>query len=190
MSYENVIGLKRLLLPGLVFLQGCGVVTQQSSTPPSGSMAGTCLPTQRVVYECDFGERMVSVCLSETGIQYRDSSNEGAATIISSDASWKNIHTGGNRSQGGLNQERIRFTDDDWHYVVHDDYVGELNEYAGRRSSGVVILHGSSAEDFSEVLDCPSASSFEEAFFDVPASAPDGWIERSLDDGGPYNAIY
>ena len=103
---------------------------------------------------------------------------------------WSNIHLGGNRSQAGLNQNHIRFTKGDTHYVVHAGETGSLNEQPGRRMSGIVVLGGESGENLIATLDCKAGKQLSsDTYRDLTNAAPDAW-DGQEPDGGPFDVIY
>jgi hypothetical protein len=167
----------------------CASTVLPAATPNTAA-GSQCRPGERVVYECRVGEKLASVCLGANSIHYRFGSAAGPELDVSSAADWANIHIGGNRSQGGLNQDHIRFSSRDTHYVIHAGETGSLNENPGRRISGVAILKGSSADDEVASMDCAAGVPFDfDAFEAIPGAAPKGW-DGSEADGGPFDVIY
>jgi hypothetical protein len=157
----------------------------------SPSAAGShCRAGERVVYACRMGRKLVSVCLGANSIHYRFGPRGALELDIASTAGWDNIHVGGNRSQGGLNQDHIRFSNLDTHYVVHAGATGSLNERPGRRMSGIAVLQGDSAEHEIARVDCKSGAPFDsESFAAISDAAPEGW-DGGEPDGGPFDVIY
>lgn len=156
------------------------------SAPP----ASLCSSGERVVYTCRFGAKLGSVCLGRHSLHYRFGPQGRAELRIASNPDWSNVHTGGNRSQGGLNQDYIRFTNGLTHYVVHVDETGSLNENPGRRSSGIEVLQGASGERPLASLSCRTKASFNwSAHADLHNAAPENWDGAEL-PGGPFEMIY
>lgn len=152
--------------------------------------ANLCESGERVVYTCRFGAKLGSVCLGRNSLHYRFGAQGRPELHIASTPDWSNIHTGGNRSQGGLNQDYLRFTNGQTHYVVHVDETGSLNETPGRRSSGIEVLQGASGERTLASLTCKSASSFYwAAYGDIATAAPESW-DGAETPGGPFEMIY
>lgn len=156
------------------------------STPP----ASLCNAGERVVYTCRFGEKLGSVCLARNSLHYRFGPQGRPELHIASTPDWSNVHTGGNRSQGGLNQDSIRFTNGLTHYLVHVDEAGSLSENPGRQSSGIEVLQGSSSEYTLASLTCRSAASFDwGAHDDLAKAEPKDW-DGAETPGGPFEVIY
>ena len=172
----------------LAVLTGAGTAHPAAVTLPLS--ATQCHGGERVVYSCRFGAKIGSVCLGTNSIHYRFGPSARPELDLSSTPDWSNIHIGGNRSQGGLNQDFIRFSSHDTHYVVHSDETGSLNERPGRVTSGIVILRGDSAEDEIGRLECKSHASFnDKAFNSISGAAPEGW-DGQEPEGGPFEAVY
>lgn len=152
--------------------------------------ASLCANDERVVYTCRFGVKLGSVCLARNSLHYRFGPHGRPELHIASTPDWSNIHTGGNRSQGGLNQDYIRFTNGMTHYVVYVDETGSLNENPGRQSSGIEVLQGSSGENALASLTCRSPASFDgSAYDDLAKAAPKDW-DGAETPGGPFEVIY
>lgn len=152
--------------------------------------ASLCHAGERVVYTCRFGAKLGSVCLGRNSLHYRFGPQGKPELHIASAPDWSNIHTGGNRSQAGLNQDYIRFTNGQTHYVVHVDETGSLNETPGRRSSGIEVLQGPSGERTLASLACKSkAPSNWSVGADLYKAAPKDWDGTEL-PGGPFEMIY
>ena len=149
-----------------------------------------CAAGERVVYSCRFGAKLGSVCLGRSSLHYRFGPAGHPAMDLASTPDWGNIHLGGNRSQGGLNQDTIRFTLGTTHYVVHQDETGSLNENPGRASSGIEVLQGVSGERQLASLSCKARSRFNwQAFGVISDAAPKGW-DGAETPGGPFDMIY
>ena len=160
------------------------------ATTSNGATAGLCRTGERALWQCPVGGKPASVCLGANSIHYRSASGAGEPLDIASDASWSNIHIGGNRSQGGLNQDHIRFSSQGTHYVVHAGETGSLNERPGLRVSGVAVLRGAAAEEMVESLDCRAGTPFVTgAFQAISGAAPQEWDGEETDDD-PFDAIY
>lgn len=152
--------------------------------------ASLCTGGERVVYACRFGAKLGSICLDKNSLHYRFGPANHADIDIASTPNWSNIHTGGNRSQGGLNQDSIRFTNGMTHYVVHSDETGSLNEHPGRKSSGIEVLQGLSGERQLASLSCKARSRFNWQAFDAIAdAAPADW-DSDETPGGPFDMVY
>lgn len=149
-----------------------------------------CLVGERAVYSCRFGGKSGSVCLGKNSIHYRFGRGNRPELDLANTADWGNIHIGGNRSQGGLNQDHIRFTNRDTHYVVHSGETGSLNERPGRRLSGIAVLQGSAGQSEVAHLQCKQSAAFDSAVFSaISSAAPDGWDGEEA-SGGPFDVIY
>lgn len=186
--------MKRLLAPmaaSIVALTALAGAAPASRPEPS---RGHCGPGETVVYSCRFGARTGSVCAQEHSgpgrIAYRFGALGKAPELaIPSSPGWENIHVGGNRSQGGLNQDHIRFTNGDTHYVVHSGVTGSLNEEPGRRVSGIAVLRGPDAEQIGS-LQCRLSTLIQSSdFSDLSRIAPSEW-DGAEAGGGPFDAIY
>ena len=150
-----------------------------------------CAAGERVVYSCHFGAKLGSVCLGRSSLHYRFGAAGHPAMDIASTPDWGNIHLGGNRSQGGLNQDSIRFTNGMTHYVVHSDMTGSLNENPGRPSSGIEVLGGEQGERTLASLDCKARTRFNwQAFDAISGAAPKGWDSSADAPGFPFAAVY
>ncbi|MCX7285869.1 MAG: hypothetical protein NTX28_17840 [Novosphingobium sp.] len=174
-------------LAALLFTGGSVAKTAGSrSTLP----ASLCTGGERVVYSCRFGTRLGSVCLGRKSVHYRFGRPGSPEIALASTPDWSNIHTGGNRSQGGLNQDHIRFTNGQTHYVVHQDETGSLNENPGIGSSGIEVLGGQTGSTPIASLRCRSAARFNlQAFADLYRSAPGHWDGNEMPDS-PFDVIY
>jgi hypothetical protein len=149
-----------------------------------------CAAGERVVYSCRFGAKLGSVCLGKSSLHYRFGTAGHPAMDIASTPDWSNIHTGGYRSQGGDNQDSIRFTNGLTHYVVHQDEAGSLNETPGRQFSGIEVLRGSKGEQSLASLSCKARSRFNwQAFDAISDAAPKGW-DGAETPGGPFDMVY
>lgn len=149
-----------------------------------------CTGGERIVYSCQFGRRIASVCLGGGTLHYRFGLPGHPAIDVASDAAWSNIHRGANRSQGGLNQESIRFTNGTAHYVVHAGETGSLNENPGKRLSGLVVLQGAAGEREVANLTCRAGSGFNRQALDaLGKAAPRGW-DGTEEPGGPFDMVY
>ncbi len=149
-----------------------------------------CAGGERVVYSCRFGAKIGSVCLGKSSLHYRFGPAGHAAIDVASAPDWRNIHQGGNRSQGGDNQDSIRFTNGNTHYVVHQDETGSLNETPGRTFSGIEVLRGAKGEQSLASLSCRARSRFNlEAFDAIADAAPKNWDSNET-PGGPFDMVY
>ncbi|WP_374414750.1 hypothetical protein [Novosphingobium colocasiae] len=157
------------------FLFGIGLMASPNNNVSRGLRGvNLCVGGERVVYSCQFGAKIGSVCLGRTSLHYRFGRRNQAEIDVASVADWSNIHVGGNRSQVGLNQDFIRFTSGRTHYVVHAGATGPLNDDPGRRISGIEVLEGDAAEEIAS-LPCKASSDFRQAFYDISVAAPDHW---------------
>lgn len=162
----------------------------EPARPGLAPPASLCAGAERVVYSCRFGAKLGSVCLGRNALRYRYGRPGKPEIEVSSTPDWSNIHTGGNRSQGGLNQDYIRITNGKTHYVVHVDETGSLNENPGRRSSGIEVLQGDAEPAAIASLSCPSRTGFStDAWLALNRSAPEAW-EGAEVPGGPFEMIY
>jgi hypothetical protein len=152
--------------------------------------ASHCRAGERIVYTCQFGKKLGSVCLGQQSLHYRFGPKGRAELDLSSTPDWSNIHLGGNRSQAGLNQNHIRFSNAGTHCVVHAGETGPLNERAGRRMSGIVVLGGAEGENQIAALDCKAGRQLSaDTYRDLTNAAPDAWDSQEP-DGGPFDVIY
>ena len=166
------------------------VTPAEESKATTATAASLCRAGERVVYACKLSTKRVSVCLGTKSIHYRAANGADQDLDVSSTADWGNIHIGGNRSGAGLNQDHIRFSSRDTHYVIHAGETGSLNEQPGRRMSGLVVIEGDSAEHEIERRDCETGVPFDrDAFLAISDAAPQGWDGREADNG-PFEAIY
>ena len=171
-------------------LIGMGSAAPSPALSASPSTRSLCRGGEAIIYSCRFGGNVGSVCLGESDVHYRFGVAGRRVFEVGSDAAWSNIHTGGNRSQAGLNQDHIRFTNGNTHYIVHSDETGGLNETPGRRSSGIVVVQGPSGADEIARLDCKARTRLSfDRFLDIRKSAPKDWDGEEENDG-PFDAIY
>jgi hypothetical protein len=174
----------------LAALLSTGGSAARPSRPRATPPASLCESGERVVYTCRFGKKLGSVCLGRNSLHYRFGPQGKPELHVASAPDWSNIHTGGNRSQAGLNQDYIRFTNGLTHYVVHVDETGSLNETPGRHSSGIEVLQGPSGERSLASLPCKSRAPFDwSAGGDLYMAAPKDWNGAEL-PGGPFEMIY
>jgi hypothetical protein len=172
---------------GVAALLATGGSAAKPARPAHHAEPNLCTGGERVVYSCQFGTRLGSVCLARKSIYYRFGKPGRLGLNLASTPDWSNVHTGVNRSQGGLNQDTIRFARGATHYVVHAGETGSLNEHPGRRMSGIVVLEGERAV---ASLACKARRPFRaEAFSAIPAAAPEGWDGAEV-RGGPFDMIY
>lgn len=148
--------------------------------------ANQCRTGERVIFSCRVGRKVGSVCAGAKSLHYRFGPLGKPEITVSSKPDWSNIHMWGNRSQGGLNQDQIRFTNGDTHYVVFDGETGSLNENPGVRFSGIAVIRGSSSEGLVATLDCKANPGLSAAKQWNPPDGWDGW----QDDDDPFNAIF
>jgi hypothetical protein len=149
-----------------------------------------CAGGERVVYSCRFGRRIGSVCLGGKVLHYRFGPPGHPAIDVASNAAWSNVHRGANRSQGGLNQDSLRFTNGLTHYVIHAGETGSLNENPGKRISGLVVLQGAGGEREIASLTCRAGSGFNWQALDALGNAtPQGW-DGAEAPGGPFDMVY
>ena len=183
-------GAAAALLVAIAALLATGGSVAKPARPRPAPPAGLCAGGERVVYSCRFGTKLGSVCLGRNALRYRYGKPGKPEIEVSSTPEWSNIHTGGNRSQGGLNQDYVRFTNGQTHYVVHVDETGSLNENPGRRSSGIEVLQGDAAPATIAGLSCRSRSGFRtDAWLALNRSAPEDW-DGAERPGGPFEMIY
>lgn len=163
-----------------LMLAGC-IASKPVASLPSGR---SCTIGEQTIFACAGRNSFVSVCLGDGNLRLRYAPQGQPLVEVSSLPDWSNIHTGGNRSQGGLNQDYIRFTDGQTHYVVHSGYTGSLSEEPGQRISGVAAFHEDPAAGPIPQLSCPADEQIGyNAFAIISAKAPS-------DAGGPFDAIY
>lgn len=175
---------------GLVALVGGASAEPASTRPVRSDAASHCRPGERVVYTCQFGKKLGSVCLGRQSLYYRFGPKGRTELDISSLPDWSNIHIGGNRSQAGLNQNHIRFTNRGTHYVVHAGVTGQLNERPGVRISGITVLGGETGETELASLSCKAGKQLSaDTYRDLTNAAPDTW-DGDEADGGPFDMIY
>ena len=176
---------------GLAVLFGtANAVPNRALSAAPKNVPNLCQVGERVVYSCRFGGKLGSVCLGRKSIHYRFGRGNRPELDLANTGDWGNVHVGGNRSQGGLNQDHIRFTNRDTHYVVHSGETGSLNERPGRRFSGIAVLRGSSGQSTVADLKCKAGAAFDSAAFPAIASAaPKGWDGEEV-SGGPFDVIY
>lgn len=162
-----------------------------SRAPVRPAAASLCAKGERVVYSCQFGRQLGSVCLGRSSVHYRFGWPGGGRGIdLASTPDWSNVHTGRNRSQGGLNQDSIRFTRGTTHYVVHAGETGSLNENPGRQFSGIVVLEGAGGEKELASLACRAHNQFRGSTFqDLGKAAPKRW-DGAETSGGPFDMVY
>jgi len=161
-----------------------------SRQPDTTRPASLCDGGERVVYSCRFGAKIGSVCVGRNTLHYRFGRQGHAEIDVASAPDWSNIHQGGNRSQGGDNQDSIRFTNGLTHYVVHQDEAGSLNETPGRTFSGIEVLRGSKGEQSIASLSCKTRSRFNwQAFDAIGDAAPKDW-DGAETPGGPFDMVY
>lgn len=175
---------------GLAVLVGAAHGVPDSAGPALPRQPSMCRSGESAVYNCRFGSETASVCLGDFSIHYRFGRSGHPDLDIASTADWGNISLGGNRSQGGLNQDHIRFTSGDFHYVVHAGETGALNERPRHRISGIVVLQGAAGERRVNSLDCAMAASFNSrAFSAIATIAPKEWDGAEV-TGGSFDVIY
>lgn len=180
-------------LAGAVMLAAlAGAAPAQPARAPAPS--SHCAASETIVYSCRFGGKTGSICAPRGSgparIAYRFGPLGKAPELaIVSSSGWENVHVGGNRSQGGISQDHIRFTHGETHYVVHSGVTGPLNERPGRRISGIAVLRGHEARQIAS-LPCRLPTLVQSGdFSDLSRIAPGGW-DGGEERGGPFDAIY
>ncbi|WP_298195332.1 hypothetical protein [Novosphingobium sp.] len=167
-----------------------GSAAKPAAASTLASVQSHCGAGERVVWSCRFGARLGSVCLGKSSLHYRFGPAGRAAIDVASTPDWRNIHTGNNRSHGGLNQDSIRFTRGMVHYVVHAGETGSLNENPGRRFSGITVLEGAEGEKQLAELACRTGAGFTAgALGALHAAAPRRWQGEET-SGSPFDMVY
>jgi hypothetical protein len=152
--------------------------------------SGHCQASEEVVFTCRGGGGVTSVCLGTGTVSIRRTMRGKPPAVVSSDARWSNVRMFVNRSQGGLNQDRIRISDGARHTIVYWGETGSLAERPGRRFDGVKVLVGPKGEQSAESFECTRDRSREWQPVDsIQAQAPAGWNGEEAPDG-PFDGIF
>lgn len=159
--------------------------------PAVAKAASHCRPGEAVVYSCNFGKSVGSVCGSAGALHYRFGPAASPSLELSNRADWANVRVGSVRGQGpGGYQEHIRFTNGTTHYVVFSGANGELADQPGRTYSGIAVLAGATGERTLATLSCPGGARMAESLTDAARErAPDS-AELDEEADGPFDAWF
>ena len=149
-----------------------------------------CLSDEKPIFACEFEDGAASVCLGKSKVRSRLEMPLGDVLKGSSDAGWSNVRTFVNRSQGGLNQDRIRITEGSRHYVFYWGETGSLSENPGSLFAGAVVLEGDTRAREIAKYECKPGSVDASASIEgLGEQAPGGWIGDE-DADGPFAGIF
>jgi hypothetical protein len=147
--------------------------------------APACRRAERVIYACDFGDRRVAVCAAEDRLSYRFGTDRRTDLEIDSRPGRLRAFVGGVVGGGNGHQNRIRFSNNDYNYIVHSMVAGDATDAPGARSSGVTVVHGSGVNaPIVRTLKCPQDTSAQiipgndalpKVTFDEDGEAWDAW---------------
>lgn len=163
------------------------VVTAEKTLENSGNAAEApaCRRDETRIYACDFGVRRVAVCAAETRLSYRFGTDHRTDLEIDSRPGQVRAYTGGVVGGGNGHQNRIRFTNNGYQYIVHSMTAGDLTDAPGVRSSGVTVIRGTGMQaPVVQDLTCPQDTAAQvisgvealpEGTFDQDGEAYDGW---------------
>jgi hypothetical protein len=101
-----------------------------------------CRGAERVVYSCDFGKKLASICEGQGLITYRYGPAGTPEIEIASDGADGRVHEGGVIGQGDGWQDHLRFSSGGFDYVVFDGKFGRLSDSPGTHRSGVSVWRG------------------------------------------------
>jgi len=149
------------------------------------SEAPACRRHETRIYACDFGDRRVAVCAAENRLSYRFGTDRRTDLEIDSRPGQVRAYAGGVVGGGNGYQNRIRFTNNGYQYIVHSMTAGDLTDAPGARSSGVTVIHGSGLQaPVVRDLTCPQDTAAQVisgvdalpgGAFDHDGEAYDGW---------------
>lgn len=163
------------------------VVTAEKTIENSGAAgeAPACRRDETRIYACDFGYRRVAVCAAEKRLSYRFGTDRRTDLEIDSRPGQIRAYAGGVVGGGNGYQNRIRFTNNGYQYIVHSMTAGDLTDAPGARSSGVTVIHGSGLQaPVVRDLACPQDTAAQVisgvdalpgGAFDHDGEAYDGW---------------
>lgn len=137
-----------------------------------GAEAPACRRSERVIYACNFGDRKVAVCATDSRLSYRFGDARRTDLEIDSRPGHVRAHTGGVVGGGGGRQEHIRFSNNGYQYIVHSMVAGNLTDVPGKRISGVTVVHGETgASPIVRTLDCSQRGAHQsmDGFNTLPA---------------------
>ncbi len=130
-----------------LFLAGSStVLAAPAVTPltaaPSSAPASQCRAGEAVVYTCNFGKAVGSVCSGGGMLHYRYGPVGKPDIAISSTPDWSNVSRKVVVGGGGGSQPYLRFTRADYSYVVFWGTAGNLTVRPGRLWSGIHVRRG------------------------------------------------
>ena len=172
---------------------GCtGISERQVATQeaPVRNVPGLCLSGEQQVFGCDIAGGVAGVCLSDGKVHVRIRRRQPGDLSASSNADWSNVHTFVNRSQGGLNQDRVRITEGSRHYVVYWGETGSLSESPGTIFAGAAVLDDSAPREKIANYACkPGSESGLRPISSIEGQAPANWDGEEYSDG-PFSGIF
>jgi len=125
--------MKNAFIHKAVMVAIAGVLLTSSGSADAKPQGTLCSATEKVVFSCSTGKRMVSVCQTDASgaVQYRFGKPGNTPDIVlpENPASREGVVRGTTSFSGG-GGAYIAFTKGDTRYVVHD-YVGQRGEDTG-----------------------------------------------------------
>ena len=158
-----------------------------AARPGAAGSANLCRPAERVVYSCNFGRKVSSLCLGKHSINYRFGPIGRPELDLGNTLDWSNVFTHELYSHA-LSQTHVRMTKGQVSYIVYWGETGNLSDVPGRIFSGVTMIEGSN-KTVAE-LPCKRATKVDwSAFNDITNSAPAGWVSDEESDG-PFDGYF
>ena len=121
-----------------------------------GAEAPACRRGGRVIYAWRFGRRGGGVFGGGPRLRYRFGTDRRTDLEIDSRPGHVRAFTGGVVGGGNGHQDRIRFSNNGYNYIVHSMVAGDATDAPGVRSSGVTVVRGAGVNSpIVRTLDCP-----------------------------------
>lgn len=171
-------------------------VLPPASAPAAGPAGGVqpvsqCRAGEQVLYSCQFGKSVGSVCAGAASVHYRYGAPGQPGLDLANKPDWSNVHTGTVRGQGtGGYQEHVRFTNGQTHYIVFSGMDGELASHPGRTYSGIAVQSGPRGEKALADLACAGKPRMTGSLADAVNARALADVDLSEESDGPFDAWF
>lgn len=159
---------------------------------PAPRAANMCKGGETVLYTCQFGRSVGSVCGGEDEVHYRFGLPGSPAVDVGNAEDWHNIHLGTVTGQGGGYQDHVRFTTGLIHYTVFAGQNGSLADQPGHAYSGIAVSQGKRGETQLAALECKGGATIAADWTGkVRAKVPTQYGEQLDEEAdGPFDAWF
>lgn len=175
----------------LAVLAGFAAHGPIAAAPPQRT-ASMCRSGEAVLYTCQFGRSVGSVCAGQDEVHYRFGLPGSPAVDVGNAQDWHNIHLGTVIGQGGGHQTHVRFTTGLIHYTVFAGENGSLADPPGRTYSGIAVTQGKQGETQLAALECKGGATIAGDWTGRVRAAVPRHYQDGLDEapGGPFDAWF